>query len=248
MFGTKNVYTEAMLGKLLLILLLILGIYTVILVVQSRHYLAETEKLKDLTKDFPTTYTTASTGSATYTVLGDSTVVGVGLTSFKQTIGYATALSHNTPVSVSNFAVTGARLHDVLIDQLPKVPKRSSVVIVSISGNDATHFTSENMFRGDLELLLTSLTESGAEKILLTTTPSFTNTPALPLLLRSLVIRKATSLSELIRTTAQQYSIVHVVDLHNGGVISAQEYASDGFHPSAKGYEKWANLFTAANR
>jgi lysophospholipase L1-like esterase len=238
-----------MLGKIFLILLLALGLYTVILVVQTRHYLAETEKLKDLTSDIPTTYTTSGTsGASTYVVLGDSTGVGVGLTNLKQTLGYTTAASASTSASVSNFAITGARLHDVLVEQLPKVPKRSNVVIVSISGNDATHLTTENTFRADLELLLTGLTESGTEKILLTTTPSFTNTPALPALIRLLVVEKATSLSELIRTTTKQYPAVRVVDLHSKGVLSAQEYASDGFHPSAKGYENWAKLFVEANR
>jgi len=90
-----------------------------------------------------------------FVVLGDSTGSGVGAVT--QDSGYprrcATALARRTGrrVELRDFAVSGARVADVLNDQLKRMAGlRPDLVLLVIGGNDATHLTSPIAVRADL--------------------------------------------------------------------------------------------------
>ena len=81
-----------------------------------------------------------------FTVLGDSTAAGLGAGSPQH--AYATVLSERLGergwrVELTAFGLSGARVADVLNDQVPAaIASDPDLVFVGIGANDATHFTS----------------------------------------------------------------------------------------------------------
>lgn len=219
--------------------------------VRSLLYVRNTNNLKDISLTFPREYTVGSTASPSYTYvsLGDSTVSGVGVSTHQETLPHRIAMlkSRDYLVKVRNFGVSGAVLKDVLEKQLPQIPSgHIDLLTISISGNDATRSTTLSDFDQDLRALLTAVAAKDIEHILITTTPDFAITPALPSLIRTKVKKHATSLQKSMQSVVADYQTVRIVDIYARGTLSKEEYASDGFHPNAAGYQKWATIFEAA--
>ena len=177
-------------------------------------------------------------------VLGDSTAAGVGAGSLEGTLGVRVAASLGGRVEVTNLAVSGATLADVVRHQLPALPPGSDLALVSISANDATHGTPPDAFGRDLERLLEGLRRM--PRVVLTTTPNFRTTPALPWVLNRLFERRAATLTRAIRQAASRRTTVRLADLNREGTLGADEYAADGFHPNAAGYAAWAAVLARA--
>ena len=176
--------------------------------------------------------------------LGDSTMAGVGADALDETLAYRLAEGMNAQVSVTNLAVSGERLEDVVRDQLPRLAGGADLVVVSISANDATHGTTPSEFERGLARLLDGL--RGARLVVLTTTPNFRTTPALPWLLNRVFERRATALTSVIDRLAARYPAVRLADLNLQGTLTDDQYAADGFHPNAAGYAAWAAILTRA--
>src|SRR5262245_45994125 len=75
--------------------------------------------------------------------LGDSTAAGVGASSSSGALPSQVADGLGTSgTSVTNLAVSGARVADVLADQVPKVAGvRPDLVLISVGANDTIHLT-----------------------------------------------------------------------------------------------------------
>jgi lysophospholipase L1-like esterase len=242
-------YHHCMASKIVLYGGFALALYVLYIGVRSAYFLSKTKNLATIATTFPTEYTVGQgTATRTYVILGDSTAVGVGLTSLEQTLGYTLAAQAKEPVHVHNYAVIGATMDDVVTDQLPQLQEHIDTAVISISANDATHFTSETSFSNNLTTLLDALVQRNVSHILVTTTPNFSHTPALPSFFRYFVAKKAAKFSALISEGASKYASVRVVDLHTKGILERNEYAADSFHPSEDGYKKWSNVFSEAQR
>ena len=162
-----------------------------------------------------------------WAVLGDSTGQGVGASTHDR--GYVGLLAAHLPeLRVRNLAVSGARIADVVRDQLLRLADlEASLVTCAVGANDLLRTRSVESIAVDLRELLAAL-------------PPGAVVATLP---RGIRERSAQRLNDLIRAEAPARSL-QVADVWaRTGPPWRGKYARDGFHPSDRGYQDWAAAF-----
>lgn len=186
-----------------------------------------------------------------FVVLGDSTGSGVGAVS--QDLGFprrcARALATRTGrrVDLRVFAVSGARVADVLNDQLPRLKGlRPDLVLVVVGSNDVTHLTAPGSARRDLGRLLDRVRQASG-RVIVSGVPAMGTATRLGQPLRLLVGLIATNIYDPIwREEASARSMLRVDLADRTGPDFSEDHsllAPDGFHPSPRGYALWAEVF-----
>ena len=221
--------------------LLLVVSYVIGAIVHARQAAGKTVTLIDRAQQFPRQYSIGAGLPLRYLMLGDSTAMGVGCDRLEQTVAYhhAQILSQSRNVEVTNLGVSGARLKDVLANQLPLLSGKYDVITVLVGANDATHLTDNQSFWTDLQQLTAALS-SQTSRLILVTPPNFSGTSALPGFIRLLVTSRSYSERAAVLQSAGSAT---VVDLYRDGHLQLNQFASDGFHPNASGYALWASLF-----
>ena len=241
--------------KIISFLALSFGAWLLSTVVRSRHLLAQGRIIAQQSRHFERDYFVgdAARPTLTYLVMGDSTAAGWGAESQSQTYPYQVAeqiAARGYRVHVVVVAHGGARLRDVLADQLPTLQAlRPQVVTLSVGANDATHFTPKDEWKRELEILLSALGKSQARRILIADTPDLYQAPALPLPLAVAVNTRARQQNQLLQAALRGSSARRVPLYARGKLIYRRDpnlYAADLFHPSSLGYRVWAQLFQSA--
>jgi len=192
----------------------------------------------------------AETTRFTYLALGDSTGVGVGA---REGGGYVERLHRRLlavrpGASLVNLCQSGATSADVRDDQVPRARRvPASLITLGIGINDVTWQVQEEAFAINLEEIAVALASVRAPVILM-------NIPDLalaPVALRFdafLYERRIEVFNEHVEATAARHHFTHV-DLFAATKrlrSRAGLFSSDGFHPSAEGYEEWtAQLWPA---
>jgi len=192
----------------------------------------------------------AETTRFTYLALGDSTGVGVGA---REGGGYVERLHRRLlavrpGASLVNLCQSGAASADVRDDQVPRARRvPASLITLGIGINDVTWQVQEEAFAINLEEIAVALASVRAPVILM-------NIPDLalaPVALRFdafLYERRIEVFNEHVEATAARHHFTHV-DLFAATKrlrSRAGLFSSDGFHPSAEGYEEWtAQLWPA---
>ena len=192
----------------------------------------------------------AETTRFTYLALGDSTGVGVGA---REGGGYVERLHRRLlavrpGASLVNLCQSGATSADVRDDQVPRARRvPASLITLGIGINDVTWQAQEEGFAINLEEIAVALASLRAPVILM-------NIPDLalaPVALRFdafLYERRIEVFNEHVEATAARHHFTHV-DLFTATKrlrSRAGLFSSDGFHPSAEGYEEWtAQLWPA---
>ncbi len=198
-------------------------------------------------------------------VFGDSTTAGVGVQRADESLPYLLAghlaSARARPVRVISFGWSGARVGDLLRDQIPRASRplrpgeapwlsTADVVAVVVGANDATHRTPLGRFRGDLRRALALVRETApAAEAVLAGVPRFRG--ALPQLepLITAVDAYAVLLRRIQRDEAARANLAfadlarelpRLMALRGIGVDDA--LAADRFHPSATGYRVWADV------
>ena len=198
------------------------------------------------TQSFPRSFRVGNGRPRRIAFLGDSTAVGVGVERLEATLPYLVASGIGGAVETVNLGISGARLAEVVRDELPRLaPGAWDCVFVSASANDATHGTSADDFERSYRALIEGLRARGARKIVMTTTPDFRNTPALPFFLNRRFNQRAERLTGRMFEVAGHGRVVYA-DLNREATLVVGDFAEDGFHPNASGYRKWAKLFVRA--
>lgn len=162
-----------------------------------------------------------------WAVLGDSTGQGVGASAHDR--GYVGLLARRLPeLRVRNLAVSGARISDVIGDQLPRLADlEPSLVTCAVGANDLLRTRSVESIAAGLHELLAAL-------------PPGAVVATLP---RGIRERAAERLNDLIWAGAPARGL-RVADVWaSTGPPWRGKYASDGFHPSDRGYADWAAAF-----
>jgi lysophospholipase L1-like esterase len=220
------------------------------IVVRSRILLARTEQLIAVSERFPREY---DVGDKTrkpllYIALGDSTAAGVGVSRVEETYPYlvaqALASERDRCVHVINAAKSGARIADVEAYQLPAlIGRKPDVVTMSIGANDATHRTNIIQFQSYYEVVLKRF--NGLE-FLVATTPDMAYAPAIQPIYGNIAGAKARDQNSWLKSRIAAHRF-KLIDIYTEGKLDFNKdpglYASDRFHPSAKGYAIWAKLF-----
>ncbi len=192
-----------------------------------------------------------------YVALGDSTGLGVGNLSDG---GYPERLFRRFKASginagILNLAQSGATTRDVMQEQVHKaVSMRPSLVTLGVGANDLWRMVPLGTFEMNLKLIANQLEASGAEIVVsnlvdLTHAPiaglidAFLNIP------RALFVRRVVEMNDRLNSLARRprFTVVDLFSLSARELPAHPEYFSpDGFHPSAAGYDRWAELMWPA--
>lgn len=182
-----------------------------------------------------------------FTVLGDSTAAGLG--AGDPQYAYATVLSERLGergwrVDLTAFGVSGARVHDVLEEQVPlAVKEEPDLVFVGIGANDSTHLTSLDAVERDMGALIDTLEDTGATVVV--AGPPDMRAAAWLEPLRSIVGWRGRAVADRIEKAARERGVPVVQLAEQAGPYFASNpddaYASDDFHPGPGGYRAWAD-------
>ena len=173
-----------------------------------------------------------------YVALGDSTAQGLGASAPER--GYvgllAGRLRHATGsgVTILNFSRVGARVHDVVAEQLPKLAGLTpDLVTVAVGGNDVRRYDAAR-FRADVDALVAGL-------------PTNAVVGDVPWFMHGAVGRTADEAAEYVARMARGRGLP-VAQLHRamrerGWKSMVTDFAADWFHPNDRGYRVWADAF-----
>lgn len=187
-------------------------------------------------------------GSTHAVWIGDSTAYGVGVTRGSDALPSLVAAARDE--RVTNLAVSGATLSEVVEEQMPQVAaEQPDIVYVSVGANDVTHLTRSGSFRRDYVRLLRGL-PPGVPVVVLGV-PDMGAPPRLAQPLRALAGLRGRQLDGLARNAAATRSDATYVDIAGQTGPSFRRdpdrfFADDGYHPDADGYRQWADAVLAA--
>ena len=190
----------------------------------------------------------ASGDELIFVVLGDSTAAGLGAGSARD--AYPTVLAERLaeetgrPVRLHAFGVSGARVADVLEEQVPRLaPLEPDLVFVGIGANDVTHLTPLSDIRRDMAVLLERLSATDAAVVV-------AGAPDMRVLawhqpLRHITYLRGKQVTSAIEDVAREQGAAVVELAKETGPFFAEEpethFSEDEFHPSAVGYRRWAD-------
>lgn len=199
-----------------------------------------TSHWKDKTK------TSSQRNEIVYVALGDSAAQGVGaITANGGYVGqFAKRLEakHGRPVRVINISKSGAKVQDVINDQLPLLKGyKADVITLDIGGNDIATFDASR-FKSEFTELVSKL-PAGAY---VADVPFFGGRTQLPFFGSGQAEKFVLIANEIIVDVTKDKPLT-VVPMHqvtkerNGRQI--WYYAPDYFHPNDLGYRAWTDAF-----
>lgn len=180
--------------------------------------------------------------------LGDSTIAGVGVDDPRLglTAHFASQLSalNGRGARWRSVGRRGATTGDVLSEHLPALvagEDHADLVVVSMGANDAIKLRSTRSAVRHTQAVLESLHEKYPDAVvIMSSMPAFRLFRTLPHPLRAIMSGHATTLESALRPLVEQ---------HSWAVMSPPPrfyppdfFASDLFHPSSAGYERWAHF------
>jgi lysophospholipase L1-like esterase len=189
-----------------------------------------------------------------YVVLGDSTATGRGAP-YERGIAVASArrlaATARRRVTLTNLAVSGARMGDVRRDQLPAAMQlRPEVVLVAAGANDVIGLTRLGAVAEDLHRIADGLRAARCDvAIVVTASPDVGSAPRLAQPLRALAGWRTRRLNDALEDVVRDRRLVLApIARRTGRRFRADRslFAADGFHPSAKGYATWTVVIEAA--
>jgi lysophospholipase L1-like esterase len=174
--------------------------------------------------------------------LGDSTAAGVGASGVAGALASQVADGLAAPV-VSVLAVSGARVADVLREQVPKVAgQRPDLVLISVGANDTIHLTGRGVFRHTYEKVVRGL-PAGVPVVLLGV-PDMGAIPRFAQPLRAVSGWRGRNIDAEVRRVAAGTGAIYADIAGPTGPAFRRHpgryFAADDFHPSDAGYGLWA--------
>jgi lysophospholipase L1-like esterase len=187
-----------------------------------------------------------------YLVLGDSTAVAVGGT-YERGIARQSArhLAASHQVVLKNVAVSGARVHDVLTEQLPRVGSFvPDVVLLDVGANDVVHLTRAAPLERELEAILQDLFSRNRNvKIVVTGSADMSSPPRIPRVLRGLSGHRTRVLHRVFERAVATHHLTFAPIARDTGPAFKRDHSlfdADRFHPNDRGYELWIAVINAA--
>lgn len=189
----------------------------------------------------------------TYVALGASDAVGVG-SNKPGSQGYVPLIAARLPRGshALNLGISGIRLHDALNAELPlALNTLPQLITIWLVANDFVDGVNRQSYLNDLTGLLHQLHTRTRARIVMANLPDLTRLPSFSNETASQKLRTMQSIVQWDQGIAQiatQNNVTLVNLLQDGSEITAHpEYISaDGFHPSAQGYVRLAELFWQA--
>ena len=183
-----------------------------------------------------------------FVVMGDSTSAGVGAiepaNSYPQLLAKRLA-ADGYRVELHVFGISGAQVADVLSEQLEQaIALNPDYVFIGIGANDVTHVTSLDEVRDDMTEVLQRLESETDADIVIAGAPDM-RAPTFLEPLRSLAGWRGRRVTEVIEQVGREQNVAVVELSEETGHLFASDseryHSTDDFHPSADGYELWAD-------
>lgn len=180
-------------------------------------------------------------------VLGDSSVTAPGVSAPDEiwVSRVCARLGETRHVTMLSFAVSGARVPDLLASQLePALAFDPDMFLVSVGANDAIHGVPLQKFESRLDELVCTLAESGAI-VVLSGVGDLGTIPRLLPPLRNMMTRRSLRFHRAHQRVARRHG-AHVVEHRSDDPAAWYSdrdlWSADLFHVSAAGHERWANV------
>jgi len=192
----------------------------------------------------PYRLTIAGEESARHVVwLGDSTAAGVGASSAANSVPHVVAARSAEPVDLTVLAVSGAKVGDVLTEQLPQMSSlQPDIVYISIGANDVNGLTSRSDFRRRYTQMLQTI--PGDVTVVVLGIPDMGSVPRFAQPLRAIAGWRGRQLGSVVREAAAARHVSYVDIAAKTGPAYRQNpgryFSDDNFHPNDAGYELWA--------
>ncbi|MCG7199865.1 SGNH/GDSL hydrolase family protein [Marinobacter pelagius] len=183
-------------------------------------------------------------------VIGESTAAGVGVSTHHQGLAsqLASQLHERSGQTIAwhTFGVNGIRLGELNAKLADAELPEADVVLLSMGVNDTTGFTPRFRFRQQLLALRNLLSKRYPGPICLLSVPPMHLFTALPSPLRHIMGWRARQLDRLYQQLANQYPD-NFRYLTYPTITDTSMLASDGYHPSEKGYRAIAAALANGN-
>ncbi|MDP2272619.1 MAG: SGNH/GDSL hydrolase family protein [Archangium sp.] len=188
-----------------------------------------------------------------YVALGDSSGVGVGSGNdggYPERL-YKRLKAHGVPAGILNLAQSGAQSRDVLRLHVQRAAeKQPALVTVGIGANDLWRLVSAEEFSDNLQAIAEVLQRSGA-RVVVSNLVDLGRAPAAKVAQSWLGITPQMITERVLLFNARIAKLgerpgFEVVDLFGPSHAELSGptgyFSGDGFHPSAHGYDRWAEL------
>lgn len=180
-------------------------------------------------------------GGILYVALDDSTAQGIGASRPER--GYVGRIAQRLrstsgqPVQVLNFSRSGARVHDVVTEQLPRLTGLApDLVTVAVGANDIKAYHAIR-FRADVDALIAGL-------------PPHAIVGDVPWFMHGGPGRKSGEAAGYVATRARAAGLgvarLHRATRARGWTAMVTDFAPDWFHPNDRGHRLWADVFWKA--
>jgi lysophospholipase L1-like esterase len=180
-------------------------------------------------------------------VLGDSSVTAPGVAGPEEIWVWRVCarLGETRHVVLESFAVSGARVADLIEDQLElALAFGPDLVFVAVGANDAIKGVPLRLFEDRLDDLVSVLTDTGA-LVVLSGVGDLGTIPRLYPPLRNMMTRRSARFDRAHHAVASRHG-AHVVEQRadNPEIWYSDRslWSADLFHVSAAGHERWANV------
>jgi len=194
----------------------------------------------------------AAAAPLVYVALGDSTAAGVGA---EQGGGYPERIARRLGAAgmaarLVNLGVPGATAEDLRKLQLPRAQAAGpALVTIGIGINDVVRGRPLAEYARDLEIIADAIARTKAV-VVISELPDVSRTPAAPSLAApGALARRVAAYNAVIHRIAERHGFA-VGDLEatsrRAFAAHPELVARDGFHPSARGYELWADALWPA--
>lgn len=189
--------------------------------------------------------------------LGESTIAGVGVKKHEQGLGghLANFISQHFQCCVewqvvARSGYTAGKTHERL---LPKInSKHLDIIVIGLGGNDTFKLTPPNKWKRDLELLIRDLKKQyPTAAIVFCNVPPIRDFPAFTGTMRLVLGRQIDLLHRILKKVVQKQERVWYVserielkdwlEYFKEQKYTAQDFFSDGVHPSELTYKTWAS-------
>ena len=186
-------------------------------------------------------------------IVGESTAVGVGVSTNETGLGGQTARAlagaTGRPVAWRVLGRSGASAQKLVTEFIePEPPIEADVVVVALGVNDTISLSPVGGWIAALESLLRRVRASSPDAaVVLSGVPPIQHFPALPSPLRHVLGLRAAVLDRAaIRWASAHAAVAHVPHPSVPLPQVAAVFCADGFHPSADGYAQWGAALAAA--
>jgi len=193
----------------------------------------------------PTSGTLGTGRPLRLTVIGESTVDGVGATTHAEALTgqLASAIAASgREVRWQALGITGASARVVLDELVPRVSP-ADLVVVALGVNDTLELHSAARYRRDLLKIVLALRQRiGDVPIVLAGVPPLGSFQSLPRPLRTVLGTRSVSLDRAARTLVRLPGVRHVPLAPD--LLKPDMFATDRFHPGPEGYRVWAGALS----